>query len=121
MFRAENQAALEAKLAPTVTWGNVPQGRGFLDRAASDPPVVPAVQVPADHRRDAGGGGGRAWQPGPAARWSGPPMTARGEVTSCRMERDWRSPINGSPRCRKTIDAMGRMEAFAPPDKPFST
>ena len=47
-------------------------------------------------------------------------MTARGEVNSLRDGEGLEVAYQRlSPRCRKTIDAMGGMEAFAPPDKPF--
>lgn len=47
-------------------------------------------------------------------------MTARGEVNSLRDGEGLEVAYQRlSPRCRKTIDAMGGMETFAPPDKPF--
>ena len=119
MVRAENQAALEAKLAPTVTlWATclkdvdfwtAQQATILLCQRCKFPPTIAemreaAADVAARTRSE--------------VEWAY--MTARGEVNSLRDGEGLEVAYQRlSPRCRKTIDAMGGMEAFAPPDKPF--
>lgn len=119
MFKAPDKDSLKAKLAPTITlWTTCLRDIDFWAAQQAVIRVCQTCKFPptiAEMREAAADVAARTRS---EVEWAY--MTARGEVNSLRDGEGLEAAYQRlSPRCRKTIDAMGGMEAFAPPDKPF--
>lgn len=120
MFKAPDKDSLKAKLAPTITlWTTCLRDIDFWAAQQAVHPGVPDLQIPSDHRGDAGGGGGRSarGQVGNQQRLpDGPQRTATGRLAGRTKEQ----ALEGMPtRTQKVIEAMGGIDAFMPPDKKY--
>lgn len=121
MFKAPDKDSLKAKLAPTITlWTTCLRDIDFWAAQQAVHPGVPDLQIPSDHRRDAGGGGGRSarGQVGNQQRLpDGPKRTATGPA-------DWPDERAGAggdahqdPEGHRGHGAAS--SAFMPPDKKY--